>query len=122
MARVKRAQIRKVRKKKLFKRAKGFFLGRKLYRQAKEHVLRAQAQEFVGRKLRKRHFRRLWTQRINAAISLLRLRTPASRVYDSMRNRIPSSVSSTFSATKPWDSSCSGRMKFRAIFTLSSIV
>lgn len=67
MARVKRAQIRKTRKKKLFKRAKGFFLGRKLYRQAKEHVLRAEAQEFVGRKLRKRHFRRLWTQRINAA-------------------------------------------------------
>lgn len=67
MARVKRAQIRKVRKKKLFKRARGFFLGRKLYRQAKEHVLRAEAQEFVGRKLRKRHFRRLWTQRINAA-------------------------------------------------------
>ena len=67
MARVKRAQIRHTRKTKLFKRAKGFFLGRKLYRQAKEHVLRAEAQEFVGRKLRKRHFRRLWTQRINAA-------------------------------------------------------
>ncbi|MFK7928584.1 MAG: 50S ribosomal protein L20 [Myxococcota bacterium] len=67
MARVKRAQIRKTRKKKLFKRAKGFFLGRKIYRQALEHVLRAEAQEFVGRKLRKRHFRRLWTQRINAA-------------------------------------------------------
>jgi large subunit ribosomal protein L20 len=67
MARVKRAQIRHTRKKKLFKRAKGFFLGRRLYRQAREHVLRAEAQEFVGRKLRKRHFRRLWTQRINAA-------------------------------------------------------
>lgn len=67
MARVKRAQIRKTRKKKLFKRAKGFFLGRKIYRQALEHVMRAEAQEFVGRKLRKRHFRRLWTQRINAA-------------------------------------------------------
>lgn len=67
MARVKRAQIRHTRKKKLFKRARGFFLGRSLYRQAREHVLRAEAQEFVGRKLRKRHFRRLWTQRINAA-------------------------------------------------------
>jgi large subunit ribosomal protein L20 len=67
MARVKRAQIRHTRKKKLFRRAKGFFLGRKVYRQALEHVLRAEAQEFVGRKLRKRHFRRLWTQRINAA-------------------------------------------------------
>lgn len=67
MARVKRAQIRHTRKKKLFRRAKGFFLGRQNYRQALEHVLRAQSQEFVGRKLRKRHFRRLWTQRINAA-------------------------------------------------------
>lgn len=67
MARIKRAQIRHTRKKKLFKRAKGFFLGRKVYRQALEHVMRAEAQEFVGRKLRKRHFRRLWTQRINAA-------------------------------------------------------
>lgn len=67
MARVKRAQIRHTRKKKLFRRAKGFFLGRQRYRQALEHVLRAQSQEFVGRKHRKRHFRRLWTQRINAA-------------------------------------------------------
>lgn len=67
MARVKRAQIRHTRKKKLFRRARGFFLGRKVYRQALEHVMRAQAQEFVGRKHRKRHFRRLWTQRINAA-------------------------------------------------------
>lgn len=67
MARVKRAQIRHTRKKKLLRRAKGFFLGRRVYRQALEHVLRAQSQEFVGRKLRKRHFRRLWTQRINAA-------------------------------------------------------
>lgn len=83
MARVKRAQIRKVRKKKLFKRAKGFFLGRKLYRQAKEHVLRAQAQEFVGRKLRKRHFRRLWTQRINAASRLHGL--PYSRLIHGLK-------------------------------------
>ncbi len=67
MARIKRAQIRHTRKKKLFRRARGFFLGRKVYRQALEHVLRAEAQEFSGRKQRKRHFRRLWSQRINAA-------------------------------------------------------
>jgi large subunit ribosomal protein L20 len=66
MARIKRAQNRVTKKKKLFNRAKGFFLGRKVYRQAKEHVLRAEAQEFKGRRERKRYFRRLWTQRINA--------------------------------------------------------
>jgi large subunit ribosomal protein L20 len=67
MARVKRAQIRKTRKKKLFRRSRGFFLGRKNLRQANQAVMRAMAQEYVGRKLRKRDFRRLWTQRINAA-------------------------------------------------------
>jgi len=66
MARVKRAQIRKTRKKKLFRRARGFFMGRRRLRQANQAVMRAEANEFVGRKLRKRHFRRLWTQRINA--------------------------------------------------------
>jgi large subunit ribosomal protein L20 len=67
MARVKRAGIRKTRKKKLFKRTKGFFLGRSNYRQATAFVMKARYQEYVGRKLRKRDFRRLWTQRINAA-------------------------------------------------------
>ncbi|MBN2799196.1 MAG: 50S ribosomal protein L20 [Deltaproteobacteria bacterium] len=66
MARVKRAQIRVSRKKKLFKRASGFFLGRSQLRQAHEAVMKAEAQEFIGRKQRKRQFRRLWTQRINA--------------------------------------------------------
>ena len=67
MARIKRAQIRKTRKKKLFRRARGFFLGRRNLRQATEAVMKAEAQQYVGRKLRKRQFRRLWTQRINAA-------------------------------------------------------
>jgi len=67
MARVKRAQIRKTRKKNLFRRVRGFFLGRRRLRQAIEARLKAEKQEFIGRKLRKRDFRRLWTQRINAA-------------------------------------------------------
>ena len=66
MARVKRAQIRKTRKKNLFRRSRGFFIGRRRLRQATEAVMKAEAQEFVGRKQRKRQFRRLWTQRINA--------------------------------------------------------
>jgi len=67
MARIKGAQIRKSRKKKLFRRVKGFFMARKNLRQANEARLKADAQMFIGRKLRKRDFRRLWTVRINAA-------------------------------------------------------
>lgn len=69
MARIKRAQLRKTRKKHLFQRAKGFFLARgKLLRQAHEAVLHAQKNEFIGRKQRKRHFRSLWITRISAAL------------------------------------------------------
>ena len=68
MARVKRAQIRKVRRKKLMKRAKGFFQQRgTTYRQANEAVMKARANAYRGRKERKRQFRRLWIVRINAA-------------------------------------------------------
>jgi large subunit ribosomal protein L20 len=67
MARVKGHLNRITRKKKLFRRVRGFFLGRKNLRQATEASLKADAQMFVGRKLRKRDFRRLWNQRINAA-------------------------------------------------------
>ena len=56
------------RRKKVFKRAKGFFSGRrKLFRTAKETVMRAMAFATRDRKQRKRQYRRLWTVRINAA-------------------------------------------------------
>ena len=56
------------RRKKVLKRAKGFFSGRrKLFRTAHETVMRAMAFATRDRKQRKRHFRRLWTIRINAA-------------------------------------------------------
>ena len=67
MARIKGAKGRKTGRKNLFRRVRGFFLGRKRTRQAIEARLKAEAQEFVGRKQRKRQFRRLWVQRINAA-------------------------------------------------------
>src|SRR6185503_20663710 len=70
MARIKRAQIRKTRKKNLFRRVKGFFLGRRRLRQAIEARMKAEKREFIGRKQRKRQFRTLWTQRINAAARL----------------------------------------------------
>lgn len=56
------------RRKKVLKRAKGFFSGRrKLFRTAHETVVRAEVFATRDRKQRKRQFRRLWNVRINAA-------------------------------------------------------
>jgi large subunit ribosomal protein L20 len=54
--------------KKLLARAKGFYQTKsKLYRSAKESVDTALKYAFVGRRRKKRDFRRLWVIRINAA-------------------------------------------------------
>ena len=67
MTRVKRGTVVKKRHKKLLKQTKGFWGQRKnVFRRAKETLLRALAYAFVGRKLRKRDFRRLFITRINA--------------------------------------------------------
>lgn len=56
------------RRKKIFRRAKGFVGGRRtLLRTAKETIARADAFATRDRKQRKRHFRQLWNARINAA-------------------------------------------------------
>ena len=69
MARIKRAQIRKTRTKKLFKRSKGFFGARgTTRRQTNEAVMKAKAYAFRGRKEKKRQYRALWITRINAAL------------------------------------------------------
>lgn len=69
MARVKRAQNRRTRTTKLFKRASGFHLGRgNQRRQATEAVLKARAYAYRGRKEKKRQYRALWIQRISAAL------------------------------------------------------
>ena len=71
MARVKRAQNKKTRTKKLFKRSKGFFMARNnTRRQANEAVMKARMNSYTGRKQRKRQFRQLWIARINAAARL----------------------------------------------------
>ena len=68
MPRVKRGTVRRAKRKKLLKRAKGFYQTKsKLYRAAKEAVDTAGKYAFVGRKNKKRDFRRLWVVRINAA-------------------------------------------------------
>jgi len=68
MSRVKRGTVRRAKRKKLLKRTKGFYLTKsKLYRSAKESADTALKYAFVGRRRKKRDFRRLWIMRINAA-------------------------------------------------------
>lgn len=68
MARIKTGKTAHKRHKKVLKLAKGFRGARsKLYRPANQFVMKALKNAYVGRKLRKRDFRRLWITRINAA-------------------------------------------------------
>ncbi|AKA71880.1 50S ribosomal protein L20 [Clostridium scatologenes] len=68
MARVKRAVNARKYHKKILKLAKGYYGGKsKLFKTANETVIRALRNAYVGRKLKKRDFRKLWIARINAA-------------------------------------------------------
>ncbi|MFZ7131058.1 MAG: 50S ribosomal protein L20 [Eubacteriales bacterium] len=68
MARVKKALNAKKRHKKILKLAKGYYGAKsKQFRPANEAVMRALRSAFVGRKQKKRDYRRLWISRINAA-------------------------------------------------------
>ena len=71
MARVKRAVNAVKKRRKVFKLAKGYFGAKsKQYRAASEQVRRSLRYAYIGRKLKKRDFRRLWIARINAAARL----------------------------------------------------
>ena len=68
MARVKRGVTVKARHKKMLKKAKGMSQARsKLYKTAKQAVIKAGQYAFRDRRVRKREFRALWITRINAA-------------------------------------------------------
>ena len=68
MARVKGAMMTRKRRKKVLKLAKGYFGNKsKSYRIAREAVMKSLNYAFIGRRRRKRDFRRLWISRINAA-------------------------------------------------------
>ena len=67
MPRVKRGTKRRQYRKKILKRASGYFLNKsKLYQAAEEQVERGLKTAFVGRRQKKRQFRSLWIVRINA--------------------------------------------------------
>lgn len=68
MARVKRGVIAHRRHKKILKKAKGYYNARrKIFRVAKQAVIKAGQYAYVGRRLKKRQYRALWIQRLNAA-------------------------------------------------------
>ena len=68
MARVKRGVNAKKRHNNILKQAKGYFGAKsKLYRTANQAVMKSLNYSYIGRKQRKRDFRKLWITRINAA-------------------------------------------------------
>jgi len=71
MARVKRGNVARKRRKKILKLAKGFRGSHsKLFRTANQQVMKALRYAYADRRKRKRDFRRLWITRINAAARL----------------------------------------------------
>ena len=68
MARIKRAMMTRKRRKKTLKMAKGYFGAKsKRFKMAKQAVMKSGNYAYIGRKQKKRDFRRLWITRISAA-------------------------------------------------------
>ena len=71
MARIKGAMMTRKRRKKVLKLAKGYYgANSKLIRTAKEAVMKSGQYAYIGRRQRKRDFRRLWITRISAAAKM----------------------------------------------------
>ena len=71
MARIKGAMMTRKRRKKVLKLAKGYFGGKsKLFRTAKQAVMKSGNYAYIGRKQKKRDFRSLWITRISAACKM----------------------------------------------------
>ena len=71
MARVKGALATRKKHKRILKMAKGYYGGKsKLYKTARQAVMKSLVYAYTGRKLRKRDCRRLWITRISAAAKL----------------------------------------------------
>ena len=71
MARVKGAMMTRKRRNKVLKLAKGYYGSKsKLFRTAKQAVMKSGNYAYIGRKQKKRDFRKLWITRISAAAKL----------------------------------------------------
>ncbi|MGI5856450.1 MAG: 50S ribosomal protein L20 [Candidatus Merdivicinus sp.] len=71
MARVKGAMATRKRRNKVLKLAKGYWGGKsKLFKTAKEAVMKSGQYAYISRRLKKRDFRKLWITRISAACKM----------------------------------------------------
>ena len=71
MARIKGATMSRKRRNKVMKMAKGYYGSKSsLFKTAKQAVMKSGQYAYVGRKQKKRDFRRLWITRISAACKL----------------------------------------------------
>ena len=71
MARVKRAMMTRKRRNKILKMAKGYWGSKsKHYKMANQAMMKSLTYAYIGRRLKKRDFRRLWIARISAAAKL----------------------------------------------------
>lgn len=88
MARVKRGNIARKRRKKILQLAKGYRGAHsRLFRIANQQVMKALRYSYVGRKQKKRVFRKLWITRINAASRLNGL-TYSRLIYNFKKSNI----------------------------------
>jgi large subunit ribosomal protein L20 len=71
MARIKGATMTRKRRKKVLKLAKGYYGSKsRLFKTAKQAVMKSGQYAYIGRKQKKRDFRRLWITRISAAAKM----------------------------------------------------
>ncbi len=71
MARVKRAMMKRKRRNRVLKLAKGYWGAKsKHFKMAKQAIMKSGQYAYVGRRLKKRDFRRLWITRISAACKI----------------------------------------------------
>ena len=71
MARVKRAMMTRIRRNKVLKLAKGYWGSKsKHFKMAKQAVMKSGNYAYIGRRQKKRDFRRLWITRISAAAKI----------------------------------------------------
>jgi large subunit ribosomal protein L20 len=87
MPRAKSGFTRHRRHKKVLKLTKGFRgTNNRLFKRAKEALLHSGQYAFIGRKLRKRDFRRLWITRINGGLKTMEAKVSYSRLIKALKD------------------------------------
>jgi large subunit ribosomal protein L20 len=87
MVRIKRGNVARKRRKKVLSLAKGFRgTHSRLFRVSNQQVMKALRYSYIGRKQKKRQFRRLWITRINAST-----RSTSNLTYSRFMNKVKTS-------------------------------